>query len=165
MGVNNLTVFHTYFIHIIGNLKGLNKTLFLYLKNHTMISTEEFRKYAIKHQGISSLTTDQYISSIENMTPYIIEERPMNITQMDVFSRLMKDRIIFMGTGVDDNVQAASADENDFRDYIYTAGVTDDGIGTPLDEFISLQIKIVMQGTNSATPPRIKELRAIALVT
>jgi len=69
-----------------------------------MISTEEFRKYAIKHQGISSLTTDQYISSIENMTPYIIEERPMNITQMDVFSRLMKDRIIFMGTGVDDNV-------------------------------------------------------------
>ena len=86
MGVNNLTVFHTYFIHIIGNLKGLNKTLFLYLKNHTMISTEEFRKYAIKHQGISSLTTDQYISSIENMTPYIIEERPMNITQMDVFS-------------------------------------------------------------------------------
>ena len=69
-----------------------------------MITTEEFRKYAIKHQGISSLTTDQYISSIENMTPYIIEERPMNITQMDVFSRLMKDRIIFMGTGVDDNV-------------------------------------------------------------
>jgi hypothetical protein len=71
----------------------------------------------------------------------------------------------FNTTGVDDNVQAASADENDFRDYIYTAGVTDDGIGTPLDEFISLQIKIVMQGTNSATPPRIKELRAIALVT
>jgi ATP-dependent Clp protease protease subunit len=69
-----------------------------------MITKEEFRKYAIKHQGISSLTTDQYISSIENMTPYIIEERPMNITQMDVFSRLMKDRIIFMGTGVDDNV-------------------------------------------------------------
>ncbi len=69
-----------------------------------MITKEEFRKYAIKHQGISSLTTDQYISSIENMTPYIIEERPMNITQMDVFSRLMKDRIIFMGTGVDDQV-------------------------------------------------------------
>ena len=69
-----------------------------------MITTEEFRKYAIKHQGISSLTTDQYISSIQDMTPYIIEERPMNITQMDVFSRLMKDRIIFMGTGVDDNV-------------------------------------------------------------
>lgn len=64
----------------------------------------EFRNYAIKHKGISSIATDQYISSIENMTPYIIEERPMNITQMDVFSRLMKDRIIFMGTGVDDQV-------------------------------------------------------------
>lgn len=66
--------------------------------------TEEFRKYAVKHQGISSISTDQYISSIQGMTPYIIEERPMNITQMDVFSRLMKDRIIFMGTGVDDHV-------------------------------------------------------------
>lgn len=69
-----------------------------------MMNKEEFRKYAVKHHGISSTTTDQYISSIENMTPYIIEERPMNITQMDVFSRLMKDRIIFMGTGVDDQV-------------------------------------------------------------
>ena len=71
----------------------------------------------------------------------------------------------FNTTGVDDNTQAASADEDDFRDYTYTAGVTDDGIGNPLDEFISLQIKIIMQGTNSATPPRIKDLRAIALVT
>ena len=71
----------------------------------------------------------------------------------------------FNTTGVDDNVQSASADEDDFRDYIYTAGVTDDGIGNPLDEFISLQIKIIMQGTNSAAPPRIKDFRAIALVT
>ena len=71
----------------------------------------------------------------------------------------------FNTTGVDDNNQSASADEDDFRDYIFTAGVTDDGIGDPLDEFISLQIKIIMQGTNSAAPPRIKDLRAIALVT
>ena len=55
-----------------------------------MITKEEFRKYAIKHQGISSLTTDQYISSIENMTPYIIDERPMNIIQMDAFSRMVQ---------------------------------------------------------------------------
>ena len=50
---------------------------------------------------------------------------------------------------------------------IATEGVphTDDGLGNPLDEFISFQIKIVMQGTNSAEPPRIKELRALALVT
>ena len=71
----------------------------------------------------------------------------------------------FNTTGVDDNQTPASADENDFREYVYTAGVTDDGIGDPLDEFISFQIKIVMQGTNCAEPPRIKDLRALALVT
>ena len=46
---------------------------------------------------------------------------------------------------------------------VSTAGVADDGSGTPLDEFISFQIKVVLKGTNSAEPPRIKELRAIAL--
>ena len=67
--------------------------------------------------------------------------------------------------GSPDQIISASADDTDFREYVYTAGVTDDGIGTPLDEFISFQIKIVMQGTNSSEPPRIKELRALALVT
>ena len=71
----------------------------------------------------------------------------------------------FNTTGIDDDSVPASADEEDFKEYIYTAGVTDDGIGDPLDEFISLQIKIVMQGTNSARCARIKDLRAIALVT
>ena len=71
----------------------------------------------------------------------------------------------FNTTGIDDNDTPASADVDDFQEYIYTAGVTDDGIGDPLEEFISFQIKIIMQGTNSAQIPRIKELRAIALVT
>ena len=71
----------------------------------------------------------------------------------------------FNTTGIDDNDTPASADVDDFQEYLYTAGVTDDGIGDPLDEFISFQIKIVMQGTNSSEPPRIKELRTIALVT
>ena len=71
----------------------------------------------------------------------------------------------FNTTGVDDNQTPASADENDFKEYVYTAGVTDDGLGDPLEEFISFQIKIIMQGTNCAEPPRIKELRALALVT
>jgi hypothetical protein len=71
----------------------------------------------------------------------------------------------FNTDGSPDEIVPASADDADFREYVYTAGVTDDGIGTPLDEFISFQIKIVMQGTNSAEPPRIKELRALALVT
>lgn len=61
----------------------------------------EFRKYAIKHKGISSTTFDDVVSS---MTPYIIEERQLNVAQMDVFSRLMMDRIIFLGTGIDDTV-------------------------------------------------------------
>ncbi len=65
----------------------------------------EFQKYAIKHCGISSLRLDQY-QSIQNdyITPYIIEERPMNITQLDVFSRLLKERIIFLGVPIYDDV-------------------------------------------------------------
>ena len=65
----------------------------------------EFQNYALKQHGISSLKTDRYVSRINDyITPYIIEERPMNITQLDVFSRLMKDRIIFMGVPIDDDV-------------------------------------------------------------
>ncbi len=62
---------------------------------------KEFRQYAIKHRGINSTTYDSVVSS---MTPYIIEERQLNVAQMDVFSRLMMDRIIFLGTGIDDTV-------------------------------------------------------------
>ena len=71
-------------------------------------SSEEFRKYAIKHMGISSSTLDSYSSILPNvpigMPPNIIEERQMNIAVMDVFSRLMMDRIIFLGTAIDDYV-------------------------------------------------------------
>jgi hypothetical protein len=73
--------------------------------------------------------------------------------------------MFFNTTGAPDVDVGSSAGSSDFSEYVYTAGVTDDGIGTPLDEFISFQIKIVMQGTNCATPPRIKDLRAMALVT
>ena len=67
-----------------------------------MTDGNEFRKYATKHVGINSMVVDHYIES--SLTPYIIEERPMNMTQMDVFSRLMMDRIIFLGTGINDQV-------------------------------------------------------------
>jgi ATP-dependent Clp protease protease subunit len=67
-----------------------------------MFDNNEFNKYATKHVGINSMTLNHYIES--SMTPYIIEERPMNMTQMDVFSRLMMDRIIFLGTGINDQV-------------------------------------------------------------
>jgi ATP-dependent Clp protease protease subunit len=70
-----------------------------------MFDNNEFRKYAVKHRGISGNTFDSYSKhSIKNVTPYIIEERQLNITQMDVFSRLMMDRVIFLGTGIDDQV-------------------------------------------------------------
>ena len=63
----------------------------------------EFEKYATKHRGISSTTYAKYTSAINNsLTPYIVEERQLNVAQMDVFSRLMMDRIIFLGTEIDD---------------------------------------------------------------
>ena len=70
-----------------------------------MHSNDEFRKYAIKHKGISSLTLDNYKSVWNNyISPTIIEERQLNIATMDVFSRLMMDRIIFLGLPIDDYV-------------------------------------------------------------
>lgn len=66
---------------------------------------KEFRKYAVKHKGISSLAVDGYIeSSMEGMTRTVIEERPMNFREIDVFSRLMADRILFLGMPIDDYV-------------------------------------------------------------
>lgn len=65
----------------------------------------EFKKYAVKHHGLSSIYVDQVIdTTITNLTPNIIEERPMNVAAIDVFSRLMMDRIIFLGTAIDDYV-------------------------------------------------------------
>jgi len=62
---------------------------------------KEFKKYATKHHGINSMYYDELVSSL---TPYIIEERQLNVAQMDVFSRLMMDLIIFLGTGINDSV-------------------------------------------------------------
>jgi len=69
-----------------------------------MFSNDEFRKFAVKHQGINGLAFDQYVDTVTNLTPNIIEERRMNAIAMDVFSRLMMDRIIFLGVPIDDYV-------------------------------------------------------------
>ena len=70
-----------------------------------MFSQEEFRKYAVKHKGISSTTIDSFTSMMSNyISPTIIEERQMNVASMDVFSRLMMDRIIFLGVPINDYV-------------------------------------------------------------
>ena len=63
----------------------------------------EFKKYATKHLGMNSMVLDDVISmQNQYLNPYILEERQLNVTQMDVFSRLMMDRIIFLGTQIDD---------------------------------------------------------------
>lgn len=69
-----------------------------------MFPHDEFKKYAVKHRGISSMHLDTYMSSVENMTRTVIEERPVNFREVDVFSRLMMDRIIFLGTPIDDYI-------------------------------------------------------------
>ncbi|QTE39901.1 ATP-dependent Clp protease proteolytic subunit [Mucilaginibacter gossypii] len=74
------------------------------------INQNEFRKYAVGHRRVQSLHVDRFIAQVNNsqlrmgMTPYIMEERQLNISQMDVFSRLMMDRIIFLGTAIDEQV-------------------------------------------------------------
>ncbi|MDF7812003.1 ATP-dependent Clp protease proteolytic subunit [Hymenobacter sp. YC55] len=78
-----------------------------------MLSTkQEFRKFAVQAQGLSGLSVDRYVSHIEgqgrtfvhNMTRSVIEERPTRFAEIDVFSRLIMDRIVFLGTAVDDNI-------------------------------------------------------------
>ncbi|HOT64884.1 MAG TPA: ATP-dependent Clp protease proteolytic subunit, partial [Dysgonamonadaceae bacterium] len=70
-----------------------------------MKNDNDFRKYAVKHLGMNGSRLDSYMkitSDYGYISPTIIEERQLNVAQMDVFSRLMMDRIIFLGTQVDD---------------------------------------------------------------
>jgi len=67
------------------------------------MNQNEFHKYATKHLGMNGLSLDKYIGITSSyISPSILEERQLNVTQMDVFSRLMMDRIIFLGTQIDD---------------------------------------------------------------
>ncbi len=70
---------------------------------NVVIMTDDFRKFATKHQGLNGLALDKYIDITSSyISPTIIEERQLNVAQMDVFSRLMMDRIIFLGTQIDE---------------------------------------------------------------
>jgi len=101
----------------------------------------EFQKYAVKHAGISSMTLHRYQSFTNGyISPTIIEERQLNVASMDVFSRLMMDRIIFLGSEIDDDVanvlQAQllfldSSDPNkDIQIYLNSpGGVVQSGLG------------------------------------
>ena len=70
-----------------------------------MIDSNDFRKFAVKHRGISGNLFDSYTKVTDSyISPTIIEERQLNVASMDVFSRLMMDRIIFLGTEINDDV-------------------------------------------------------------
>jgi ATP-dependent Clp protease protease subunit len=77
-----------------------------------MLTSPEFRKFAVHGQGLNGLRLDQYLHHVEGqsrqlvtaMTRSVIEERPTRFAEIDVFSRLMMDRIVFLGTAVDDNI-------------------------------------------------------------
>ncbi|MEQ9440522.1 MAG: ATP-dependent Clp protease proteolytic subunit [Cyclobacteriaceae bacterium] len=69
-----------------------------------MINKDEFRKFAVKDQGINGLTFDSYVQRVESMTRAVIEERPTNFREIDVFSRLIMDRILFLGMQVEENI-------------------------------------------------------------
>ena len=68
------------------------------------MNPSEFKKYAVHNHGISGADVDRFGHHVEDMTQYIIEERPGNFRAIDVFTRLISDRIIFLGMGIDDHI-------------------------------------------------------------
>ena len=65
---------------------------------------KELRNYVVKDKNINGLTFDKYVERVESMTRAVIEERPTNFREIDVFSRLIMDRIIFLGMGIEENI-------------------------------------------------------------
>ncbi len=86
------------------NLTNFDKEFTRRKRLNTENMKNDFRDYAVKHLGMNPLALDKYASTITSsyISPTIIEERQLNVAQMDVFSRLMMDRIIFLGTDVND---------------------------------------------------------------
>ena len=123
-----------------------------------MNQKSEFEKYARSEHGISSLKLDYFDKQIQaSMTPYILEEREMRVTQMDIFSRLMRDRILWVAGGVNDNmstvVQAQlmyldSVDNRDITMHIDSPGGSVKSGLSMVDvmEYISADIRTVNTG-------------------
>ena len=123
-----------------------------------MNQKSEFEKYARSEHGISSLKLDYFNKQIQSsMTPYILEEREMRVTQMDIFSRLMRDRILWVAGGVNDNmstvVQAQlmyldSVDNRDITMHIDSPGGSVKSGLSMVDvmEYISADIRTVNTG-------------------
>src|SRR5690554_5132790 len=86
---------------------GWQKRMNNFTKMSEMNMQSEFQKFATRHMGVNSMVLHGVTSTIQDsLTPYIIEERRLNVATMDVFSRLMMDRIIFLGTAIDDYVSS-----------------------------------------------------------
>ena len=86
---------------------------------------KEFSKYAMSDYNLSSSNMDYYKKQIEaSMTPYILEERNMNVTQMDIFSRLMADRILWVAGGVNDNMSTVVQAQLMFLDNVSNEDIT-----------------------------------------
>ena len=68
------------------------------------MNKKELRKFLVKDKNINGLTFDKYAERVESMTRAVIEERPTNFREIDVFSRLIMDRIIFLGMGIEENI-------------------------------------------------------------
>lgn len=85
------------------NQNGFSIITIVLFKTNCCMERDDFKKYATKHLGMNSMVLDDVIKAqSQYLNPYILEERQLNVTQMDVFSRLMMDRIIFLGTQIDD---------------------------------------------------------------
>ena len=94
-GGKNFCSYHFFYTFVVGKSKIVIR--------QSIIMLEDFRKYATKHLGMNSMILDDVVKSQAGyLNPYILEERQLNVTQLDVFSRLMMDRIIFLGTEVND---------------------------------------------------------------
>ena len=114
---------------------------------------KDFRDFSVKHLGNSGLATDHYMGIFNptNLTPYIMEERRMNVAQMDVFSRLMMDRIIFLGyihrigfTPTDLLHVKGTYREWNSKAAIRLAGIISDRLELSVEEFIG-RIEVLMQ--------------------
>ena len=94
-GGKNFCSYHFFYTFVVGKSKIVIR--------QSIIMLEDFRKYATKHLGMNSMILDDVVKAQAGyLNPYILEERQLNVTQLDVFSRLMMDRIIFLGTEVND---------------------------------------------------------------
>ena len=97
-GIGYITAFDTenLSVKIAGELSDFEP------ENH--FDRKELRKYIVKDKNLNGLTFDKYVEKVENMTRSVIEERPTNFREIDVFSRLIMDRIIFLGMGIEENI-------------------------------------------------------------